>query len=85
MRAGLGVIGLLLALAVVGLLAKKQLAATRVPVMPVPASAGQAASPGSAPVPALSTRQQSEQLQQQIQQSLDKSLNTPRPEPDDQP
>jgi hypothetical protein len=86
MRAGFGVLGLVLALAIVGLLAKKQLTATRVPSLRVPAAAGASAMPADAGSTAngLSSRQQS-QLLQQIQQSLDKSLNIPRTEPDDSP
>lgn len=71
-----GVIGLLLALLIVGLLAKKQLSGVASPVLPsVPAAAT-----GSAP--AGDARAQSQQIQQQIRQSLD-AATQPRAMPDD--
>jgi len=66
-----GWVGLLLALVIVGLLVKKQLAGVAAPVLPVgtPAAAGDA-------------RAQSHQIQQQIKQSLDAAVQA-RPLPDD--
>lgn len=73
MRA-LGLVGLLLALLIVGLLVKKQLNGVAAPVLP----AGPTAT-GSAP--AGDARAQSQQMQQQIKQSLDAAMQ-PRPMPD---
>lgn len=78
MRAALGIVSLLLVLAIVGLLAKKQLAATRtaVPVLQ--------AAPGAAPVPVANTvRAQSQQVQQQVQQAVEGLVQQARPMPDD--
>ncbi|MGO4391649.1 hypothetical protein AB4Z46_09875 [Variovorax sp. M-6] len=73
MRA-LGLIGLLLALVIVGLLVKKQLGGVAAPVLP----AGPAATAGA---PAGDARAQSQQIQQQVKQSLDAAMQ-PRPMPD---
>jgi len=76
-----GLISLVLALLIVGLLAKKQLAATSaiaVPAMPaVDAPAAPALQGGSGDV-----RAQSQQLQQQYKQALDAAMQ-PRPLPDE--
>ena len=78
-----GLIGLLLALAVVGLLAKKQLTPTALPTLPVvPGLASSAASGVSAPDAPTSVRQQSQLLQQQIKQSVEAGLLSRVP-PDD--
>lgn len=75
MRA-LGLVGLLLALLIVGLLVKKQLSGVAAPVLPAgPAATGNAPAGGDA-------RAQSQQIQQQIKQSLDAAMQ-PRPMPDD--
>ncbi|HEY0202462.1 MAG TPA: hypothetical protein VGC24_12285 [Burkholderiaceae bacterium] len=77
MRAGFGLIALVLALLVVGVLVKKQLAAT---VAPAPSLA----LPGAAPVsPGATVREQSQQIQQQYKQALDAAVQQPRPEPDE--
>ena len=79
MRAILGVLSLLLVLAVVGLLVKKQLASTQqaLPVS-VPAGAESTLVPpiGSPQVP-------SQQIQQQYKQALDAAMQQARPVPDD--
>lgn len=71
MRGLFGLVGLVVVLAIVGIVAKKQLSATRAPAaaLQVPA----AGSGASAPVinPTGNVRQQSEQVQQQVQQQLD--------------
>jgi len=79
-----GLISLVLALLIVGLLAKKQLAATSaiaVPAMPAATAADAPAAPalqgGSGDV-----RAQSQQLQQQYKQALDAAMQ-PRPLPDE--
>lgn len=78
MRGVFGMVGLVVALAIVGVLAKKQLASTQavVPSLQVP---------GAAPVPAPtgSVREQSQQVQQQYKQALESALQQPRPLPDD--
>ena len=67
MRAVLGIVGLLIVVAVVGLLAKSQLAA--------PA--------GLVGTPAATPQQQSQQLQNQVKQSVDDAMRRARPEPED--
>ena len=78
MRGVFGMVGLVVALAIVGVLAKKQLASTQavVPSLQVP---------GAAPVPAPTgtVREQSQQVQQQYKQALESALQQPRPLPDD--
>ena len=74
----LGLIGLVLALLVVGILVKKQLGGTRGPAaIAVPAPAG-----ATGAAPATDLRTQSLQIQQQFKQSLD-AASQPRPMPDD--
>ncbi len=72
-----GLLSLVLALALVGLLAKRQLAGLNpaVPPQGVAAPSGTAAPPATA-------REQGRQLQQQIRQSLD-AATQPRPLPDE--
>ena len=78
MRGVFGMVGLVVALAIVGVLVKKQLASTQavVPSLQVP---------GAAPVPAPtgSVREQSQQVQQQYKQALESALQQPRSLPDD--
>lgn len=76
-RAGLGLIALLLALGLVGLLVKKQLTAA-VPATPAlqaapAAGAAGAANPGLAP----------QQQVQQFRQALESAVQTPRPTGED--
>jgi hypothetical protein len=68
MRSMFGVLGLLLVLAVVGLLAKKQLAST---------SALPQTTPGT------TVQQQSQQVQQQVKESVEAAMQQARPVPDD--
>jgi hypothetical protein len=70
-----GLVGLLVALVVVGLLVKKQLGGVAAPVLP----AGTAATAGA---PAGDARAQSQQIQQQFKQSLDAAMQA-RPVPAD--
>ena len=86
MRAVLGIVSLLLVLAVVGLLAKKQLSATRMTVpalqqQPVPLAVG---TDGVAPQAPTSVRAQSQQVQQQYKQAVE-GLMQARPMPEDAP
>ncbi len=69
MRLGFGLIGLLIALAIVGVLVKKQMTATKL-LAPVSTSAP-AADANAAP---QSVREQSQQIQQQYKQQLDTAL-----------
>lgn len=72
----IGLIGLVLALAVVGLLVKKQLGGMTAPALSTgPAPAGSA--------PAGDARAQSQQIQQQFKQSLDAAMQQRRPVTDD--
>lgn len=68
-----GLIGLVLALLIVGILVKKQ---TGTLVAPAPAAA-----PGAVP----STPAQGRQLQEDIKKSLDAAMQQPRDIPDDKP
>ena len=65
----LGLIGLVLALAIVGLLVKKQLGAGRATL---PAAAASAPVDGASA--ATTVREQSQQIQQQYKQALDTAL-----------
>jgi hypothetical protein len=67
---GLGLIGLVLALAIVGLLARKQLGGGGAPVV--------SGAPATGDV-----RAQSQQIQQQFKQSLDQAMQKRPPVPDD--
>jgi hypothetical protein len=78
MRAIFGVLGLLMALGIVGWLAKIQLASTR---QSVPSLAVPGVEPASAP--ATTVREQSQQTQQQVRQSVEAAMQQARPMPDD--
>ncbi len=80
MKAIFGVLSLLIVVAVVGTLVKKQLTGG-VPVNALPQEAGQVADPASAPVG--NVRQQSQQIQQQVKQSIEASMRQARPVPED--
>ena len=71
MRMGFGLIGLLLALAIVGIVVKKQMAATKVFVpagVSAPANGNASASaPGN-------VREQAQQIEQQYKQQLDAAM-----------
>lgn len=81
MRAVFGLVGLLVALAIVGILAKKQLGATRTPVpsLQLPVTPDSAV----APAPAGTVREQSQQVQQQVKQQMEGLMQQARPMPDD--
>ena len=85
MRAIFSVLSLLIVLAVVGVLAKKQLGAlsaapvrAQTPAAADPALTLPATSPGTTPQP------QSQQMQQQIRQTVESTLQQARPMPDAQ-
>jgi hypothetical protein len=71
MRALFSIVSLLIVLAIVGVLAKKQLGGT--------ASVAPGATPGASP------QQQSQQIQQQIKQTVEGTLQQARPMPEDAP
>lgn len=73
MRAMFGLIGLVIVLALVGLLVKKQMATTKAPV---PALQGASAPTGS-------VREQSQQMQEQVKQQMDSLMQQARPMPED--
>ena len=84
MRAALGIVSLLLALVIVGLLAKKQLASTRsaVPVLQLqPAAEGAASTGATAPG---TVRAQSQQVQEQYKQAVEGLMQQARPMPEDE-
>ena len=84
MRAVLGIVSVLLVLAMVGLLAKKQLASTRsaVPVLVQPAAdTPNATGVGAAAPP--SVYDQSQKVQQQYKQAVEGLMQQARPMPDD--
>lgn len=75
MRILFSVLGLLVVVAIVGVLAKKQLGAVSAPA---PAVTGlPAAAPGQTPA------QQSQQLQRQVQQNVEGLMQQARPMPED--
>lgn len=80
MRAIFSIVGLLLTLAIVGLLAKKQLASSQqpIPALTVPAVAG---AETTLTQPTGNVKQQSEQIQQQYKQALEQAMQA-RPDPD---
>ena len=69
----MGLLGLVLALVIVGLLVKKQMAATRAPL---PSLAPAASAP-------TTVRAQSQQVQQQVKQQMDALMQQPRTLPED--
>jgi multidrug efflux pump subunit AcrB len=74
MRAMFSIVGLLLALAIVGLLVKKQLGSQ----VAVPPAAGvPATSAGASP------QVQSQQIQQQVKQAVEGAMQQARPMPDE--
>lgn len=81
MKGIFGLLGLLLCLAVVGVLVKKQLASTQqmLPALQVPTASNPQ---GSASTPAT-LREQPQQLQQQYKQALEGALQQPRTLPDE--
>lgn len=79
MRGLFGLVGLLVALAVVGLVVRKQMAAVQmpVPVLQAPADGAANASPAAG-----NAVQQSQQIQQQVTQAVDAAMQA-RAMPDD--
>jgi hypothetical protein len=75
MRMAFGIVSLLVALAVVGMVIKKQLTATRTAIPVLQPTAG-----ASEPV---NVRQQSQQVQEQYRKALEGALQQARPMPED--
>jgi hypothetical protein len=76
-------VGLLLALAIVGVVVKKQLSAIQ---QPVPALAPAGGLPGATTDPAAppaTVREQSQQIQQQYKHAVEGAMQQPRPMPDE--
>jgi hypothetical protein len=80
MRTILGVLSLLMVLAVIGVLAKKQLGAVTGVRLP---AASAASAPAGQVGAGMNVPQQSQQLQQQIKQSVEATMQQARPEPDE--
>ena len=80
MRGMFGLVGLVVALVLVGLLVKKQLASTRVQV-PALQTMPAASAPGSASPDTV--RAQSQQIQKQVQQQVEELMQQARPMPED--
>lgn len=81
MKAMFGLVSLLLALAIVGVLVKKQMRGVSGPANTVPAGVVVPSTvPGATP---QQQSQQIQQIQQQFKQSLDAAMQPPRPMPDD--
>lgn len=78
MRAILGVLSLLMVVAVIGVLAKKQLSPA--PVKLAPADAGLAV---PAPADGVTPQQPSQQIQNQVRQSIENTMQQARPMPED--
>lgn len=82
MKGLFGFVGLLLALAIVGVLVKKQLGALQQPVPALSVPAPGAGTGNPAPPPAT-VREQSQQIQQQYKQAVEGAMQQARPMPDD--
>ena len=82
MRAIFGLVSLVVVLAVVGVMAKKQLTATRsaVPALAVPSTEG---APMLKTNPEATVKVQSQQIQQQYKQALESAMQQPRSIPED--
>ena len=84
MRVALGVLSLLIVLATVGLLAKRQMSGLS--AAPTRAQAPMASDPmvpAPVPLPGATPQAQSHQIQQQVLQAVEGTLQQARPMPDD--
>ena len=84
MRVVLGILSLLIVLATVGLLAKKQMSGLS--AAPTRAQAPMASDPMASvpvPLPGATPQAQSQQIQQQVRQTVEGTLQQARPMPDD--
>jgi hypothetical protein len=82
MRIIFGLVGLIVVLAIVSTLAKKQLSAVGEIKVPQPIGTAPGAV-ANATDPNASVKQQSQQIQQQYQQAIEAAVQQPRPMPDD--
>ena len=84
MRAIFGVLSLLLVLAVIGLVVKKQLASNQqaIPALTLPAPTSSGAESTSTK-PEGTVQEQSQQIQQQYKQAIDAAMQQARPVPDE--
>jgi hypothetical protein len=82
MRGLFGLVGLLLSLAIVGVLVKQQLSSTQriAPTLQLPQAAVEQ---GAASAATGSVREQSQQVQQQVQKAVEAAMQPARAEPDD--
>jgi hypothetical protein len=78
MRALFGVVGLLIVLAIVGMLAKKQMSSVN--EIKVPTIAGAASAPAQ---PGATVQQQSQNIQQQYKEAAEAAVQQPRTVPDE--
>jgi hypothetical protein len=86
MRMLFGVVSLLLVLAIVGLLSKKQLAAIDEIKVPGSAAVGGTTGVPGVPIavqPGMNVQQQSQQIQQQFKAAAENALQPVRTEPDE--
>ena len=78
MRAVFGVLSLLMVVAIVGVLVKKQLSPASLQVSPSDSVVTLPAAPAG-----MTAQQQSQHIQQQMRESLDRTLQQTRPMPDE--
>jgi hypothetical protein len=83
MRGWFGLVGLLVALSIVGWVVRKQMTALRAPLptLQVPADASNGSTPSVPPTPG-NVAAQSQQIQQQVKQAMEAAMQA-RPMPDD--
>lgn len=80
MRAIFGILGLLVVVALVGLLIKNQAPTLKAIKLPVAASSAAAGSTAPADVnPSGTVKEQSQQIQQQVKSAVDAAVNQARP------
>jgi conjugal transfer/entry exclusion protein len=82
MRAGFGLIALVVVLAIVGLLVKKQTQTLSTPVPTLQGVPGAAQPAGATP---QNVRAQSQQMQQQVKQQMEAMMQQARPMPEEAP
>jgi hypothetical protein len=81
MRMVFGILGLVFTLAIVGMLAKKQLSAVNAIQVPTVAGSSVGGNPGA--TNAATAQQQAVQIQQQYKASVEAAMQQTRPMPDD--
>lgn len=83
MRAVFGVLSLLIVVAVIGVLAKKQLGSMSSTTPALVPAAPMAGAPMPATTPGANVAEQSQQMQQQTKQAMESMLQQARPMPDE--